>query len=113
MIRVLPPWPGDIVLIGDSLTQGADWNALLPGLPIRNFGISGDTTRDVCRRLDSILVSDPRTICLMIGTNDVTSAIPERETQTNLDDIVLRIVQHRPPVDLILHTILPASAPIR
>jgi hypothetical protein len=42
----------DIVMIGDSITDGAEWHEMFPQLNIVNRGISGDTTVGVLNRLD-------------------------------------------------------------
>jgi hypothetical protein len=36
-----------VVMLGDSITAVADWNALLPSFHVANRGISGETTEDV------------------------------------------------------------------
>ncbi len=66
-----PVQKGDIVFLGDSITDGARWDELFPGLPVKNRGINADTTRGVLARLDSILPGQPAAIFLLIGTNDL------------------------------------------
>lgn len=61
----------DIVFVGDSITDGANWDELFPGLPVKNRGINGDTTIMVLERLTPIVSGHPRAIFLMIGTNDL------------------------------------------
>ena len=47
---------GEIVMLGDSLTERHDWNGLLTAQAIvRNRGIAGDTTDGVLARLDEII----------------------------------------------------------
>jgi len=59
-----------IVMLGDSLTEYADWEAILGRNGMSNRGIAKDTTEGVLRR---IAVSSPTdgTVFLMIGTNDL------------------------------------------
>ncbi|MGB9898194.1 GDSL-type esterase/lipase family protein, partial [Thermanaerothrix sp.] len=66
-----PVKAGDIVFLGDSITDGARWDELFPGLSVKNRGINADTTRGVLARLDSILQGQPAAIFLLIGTNDL------------------------------------------
>lgn len=66
-----PIQPSDIVFLGDSITDGARWDELFPGLPVKNRGINGDTTQGVLNRLEDILTGQPRAIFLLIGTNDL------------------------------------------
>src|SRR6185369_6092309 len=37
----------DVVMVGDSITDGADWGEMFPGVSIANRGIDGDTTDGV------------------------------------------------------------------
>jgi lysophospholipase L1-like esterase len=64
------PHRADVAMIGDSLTDGAEWAELFPGVDIVNRGIDGDTTDGVLARLDGILAHRPRRAFLMIGIND-------------------------------------------
>ena len=63
--------PGDIVFVGDSLTDGARWDELFPGLPVKNRGINADTTSGVLKRVGDILSGKPAAVFLLIGTNDL------------------------------------------
>lgn len=63
--------PGDIVFLGDSITDGARWDELFPNLPVKNRGINGDTVLGVLQRLDEILEGRPAAIFLLIGTNNL------------------------------------------
>ena len=51
--------PGDVVMLGDSITEGADWAALLPQTRVHNHGIGGDDTVGVLRRLDLVTRAQP------------------------------------------------------
>jgi lysophospholipase L1-like esterase len=63
--------PGDIVFLGDSITDGARWDELFPNLPVKNRGINGDTILGVLQRLGEILDGQPAAIFLLIGTNNL------------------------------------------
>jgi lysophospholipase L1-like esterase len=62
--------PADVVMVGDSLTDGAEWSEIFPGHRIVNRGIDGDTTRGVLGRLDTILAARPKRVFVMLGIND-------------------------------------------
>ena len=66
-----PVQPGDVVFLGDSLTDEARWEELFAGLAVRNRGVPGDTTADVLARLEPIARAEPAQVFLMIGTNDL------------------------------------------
>lgn len=61
----------DIVMLGDSLTAGANWDELFPGKPVRNRGINADLTTGALARLDEITQGKPAAIFILIGTNDL------------------------------------------
>lgn len=62
---------GDIVFMGDSITDGANWDELFPGLPVKSRGINADTTTGVLNRIGYTLCCSPAAIFLLIGTNDL------------------------------------------
>ena len=78
--------PGDVVMLGDSITEGADWPALFPGVRIHNQGIGGDDTDGVLRRLALVTDRRPGKVFVMIGTNDIGKGVH------SVDEIVR---QHR------------------
>ena len=63
-----------VVMIGDSLTDGAEWAEMFPQQDIVNRGIDSDTTEGVLARLDDILSVKPRQAFVMIGINDFADA---------------------------------------
>jgi lysophospholipase L1-like esterase len=65
------PARADVVMLGDSLTEVADWRAMLPDVDIVNQGISGDTTAGLLLRLDLVRRAQPRVVAIMIGVNDI------------------------------------------
>jgi len=62
-----PVQPGDIVFLGDSITDGARWDELFPGLPVKNRGINANLTTNVLERLDNIVNWRPKAIFILIG----------------------------------------------
>jgi lysophospholipase L1-like esterase len=63
----------DVVMLGDSLTEGGDWTSFFPGKAIANRGIGGDTTEGMGQRLDSVLGVSPRKVFVMAGINDIAT----------------------------------------
>ena len=59
-----------IVMIGDSITDGAEWYELLKNNEVQNRGIGGDTTKGILDRLDTINKSIKK-VFIMIGINDI------------------------------------------
>jgi lysophospholipase L1-like esterase len=58
------------VMIGDSLTDDAEWREIFPGVATVNRGVGGDTTAGVLRRMNSITSAHARKAFIMIGIND-------------------------------------------
>jgi len=76
----------EVVFLGDSITQGwggagaAAWKKHYEPLSAANYGIGGDTTREVLYRLDHGILDGikPKAVVVMIGTNNfgLTSDTP-------------------------------------
>jgi lysophospholipase L1-like esterase len=99
---------GDVVMLGDSITAGADWEALLPGVRVHNHGIGGDDTDGVLRRLTLVTDSRPGTVFLMIGTNDIGKGVHSvGEIVDNVATIVDRIGSDSPTTEIHVQSVLP------
>ncbi len=61
----------DIVMVGDSITEGAEWHELFPNLSIVNRGIGWDTTEGLLHRMESIYSTGAKKAFIMIGINDL------------------------------------------
>lgn len=65
--------PVDVVMIGDSITQGGMWEDMFPGIDVANRGIGSDRTDDVLRRMEPILGLHARKAFVMLGINDLNA----------------------------------------
>jgi hypothetical protein len=94
----------DIVMIGDSLTDGAEWRELFPNISIVNRGIGGDTTKGVLNRMESIFSTNAKKAFIMIGLVDLVRNISADETFNNYKKIVSQLRQHgiRPYIQSVL-----------
>jgi len=61
-----------VVMLGDSLTDGAEWREMFPDVAIVNRGIDGDTTGGILERMDGIVSLHAGKAFVMIGINDFT-----------------------------------------
>ena len=104
-----PVQPGDIVFLGDSITDGARWDELFPGLPVKNRGINADDTLGVIKRLDDILRAKPLAIFLLIGTNDLPwfTYRKDAEILRNYNQILERCAEISPDTKVFVQSILP------
>lgn len=106
--------PNDVVFLGDSITEGGDWDEYFKGsLPdnvnIFNRGISGDITAGVINRLDQVLRGKPKKIFLMIGINDLGKDIHYKKVVENIDYIVKEIRFKSPMTKIYLQSVLPVN----
>ena len=85
-----------LAALGDSITAGYRIPGAYPehlgrwrGVPAHNFGVAGDTTEGMLRRLPDVLASGPapQIVIVMGGTNDIARGWPPERTVGNLDAI--------------------------
>lgn len=84
----------DIVMIGDSITDRAEWRELFPNVSIVNRGISGDTTKGVLNRMESIYSTNAKKAFIMIGVNDLGGNISVDDIFSNYEKIITKLKQH-------------------
>ncbi len=82
----LPDTRNEIVFLGNSITDGAEWYELLGNKRIRNRGISADVTEGILLRLDAITKLKPAKIFIMIGVNDIARNMTIRRYHRQLQD---------------------------
>ena len=101
------PERGELALVGDSLTQGGDWGALLPGEVVRNFGAAGDTTDDVLARLDEVIDARPATIALLIGTNDLAWRRSVEHVVRNIETMLVTLRKDLQETRILVQSVMP------
>ncbi|MDB5945481.1 MAG: hypothetical protein JWQ33_507 [Ramlibacter sp.] len=98
----------EVVMIGDSLTDGAEWAEMFPDQDIANRGIDSDTTDGVLARIGDVVAARPRQAFVMIGINDF--ADPRRDVDAvfaNYRAIVSRL--GRGGVKVVVQSTLPCN----
>ena len=94
---------GPVIAFGDSLvygvgaTEGHDFVSLLSvrsGIPIENFGRSGDTTTTALSRISDVTDEHPSLVIILLGGNDYLRKVPMDETFRNLGKIVDTLQQN-------------------
>lgn len=112
--EVLPVEPGDIVFLGDSITEGGLWDELFPGVPVRDRGIGGDVTEGILARLDQVVAGRPAKVFLLIGTNDLANAgLAPDAIAANIETIVDTIRSRSPDTAIYVQSVLPRAASFR
>ncbi len=98
------------VLAGDSISL---WfpNELLPeGRTWLNQGISGETSTGLLKRLAFFDQTEPETIFVMIGINDLLRGSSDQEVVENQRQIVKALDKAHPRSQIVLQSILPHAA---
>lgn len=109
LFEMLPVDSDDIVFLGNSITNGAEWSELFNDPRVKNRGISGDTTDGVYDRLAAIVSGRPKKIFLMIGINDVSRGRTTAEISGGIRAIAERIAAESPSTRLYLQSLLPVN----
>ena len=105
-----PITAGDTVFLGDSITEGGEWQEIFPQVAVNNRGIGGDTTTGVLQRLDQVSMAAPTRVFLLIGTNDLTHGPDNRDTSyQQYREIVERLQQETPQTEIFLQSLLPRA----
>ncbi len=78
-----------IVMLGDSITQGAYWNELMHRGDIINRGIPGDTTVGMLERLDTVAGPTVEHVFVLAGINDIA----QHYTADAIYDRYVRIIE--------------------
>ena len=111
--RSLPLTSGDIVFLGNSITDGAEWSELFSDPRIKNRGISGDVSAGVIQRINEVTQRRPAKIFLMIGINDLAQNIPPDSVAKNILWIADFIQQESPSTKVFIQSILPVNDTFR
>ncbi len=105
----LPDTRNEIVFLGNSITDGAEWYELLGNKRIRNRGISADVTEGILLRLDAITKLKPAKIFIMIGVNDLSRNMTVDEITANYTAILERIKTETPKTKVYIESVLPVN----
>ena len=84
----------DAVFIGDSRTDGAEWQEMFPSIKVANRGISGNRAEGVMDQLDSILSTSAAKAFIMVGINDISRGMSVYKVFNTYKNIVGKLVDH-------------------
>ena len=105
----LPDTENEIIFLGNSITDNAEWWELFEDTHVKNRGIGGDDTDGVLERLGEVTSSRPDKIFIMIGTNDLAYMKSAEHVLTNYAKILDRIEQDSPGTRIYIQAILPTD----
>ncbi|MCB0509560.1 MAG: hypothetical protein H6579_09225 [Chitinophagales bacterium] len=98
-----------IIFLGDSITEGGNWEELWPEKNILNRGIGGDTSEGVLNRIDEVLRHQPSKIFICIGTNDLAKGTGSKQIIANYKKILDSIKSHSPATKIYVQSVLPVG----
>ncbi|MCE9589469.1 MAG: hypothetical protein K8S99_02980 [Planctomycetes bacterium] len=111
VFRLVPHEPGDVVFLGDSITNGFPWAEAFPGHRVHNRALDGDTTLDLSKRLDDVIATRPAAVFVMIGINDLLQGSTPDAVAERVTNIVHRLRASSPPPRVYVQSVLPVLAP--
>jgi lysophospholipase L1-like esterase len=108
-----PVVKGQIIFLGNSITEMGNWKALT-GIPtVVNRGIGGDITFGVLLRLDDIIQRQPAKLFILIGINDIGKDIPDEKIADNCRKIIERVKRESRGTTIFLQSILPVNPGVK
>lgn len=103
---------GDVVFIGNSITNMMNWYEAFDNHQIHGRGNSGGMTQEIEDNLESMIAGNPSKVFLMIGTNDLGTAgdnyAPAAVAQ-RIEKILARICTEVPGATVYYQSILPST----
>jgi lysophospholipase L1-like esterase len=111
LFEALPAPSARVVLYGDSITEGGAWDGWLPGMPIANRGIGGDTIAQLSDRLDTAIDS-PLAVSVLAGTNDLQRGEPDDPDSiaSRFRELIAQIREREPRVPILINSVMPRAA---
>lgn len=95
MFNIYKTRQADIVMLGNSLTAGANWGELLGRPNVVGRGIPGDITAGYIVRLNNIIQLKPKVVFILGGLNDIYSWIPIEEIFSNYIRIINKLKENK------------------
>jgi lysophospholipase L1-like esterase len=99
---------GEVVMLGDSLTQDAEWGELFPELSPRNRGVVNATTEDALEFVDCVVGERTRAVFVMLGTNDLRQGRSDAEILLHYARLLDRIRELSPESTVTVQSVLPS-----
>lgn len=101
---------GEIIFLGDSLTEYSYFEEIFVEELVINRGIGSDTTDGILNRLEEVIESNPEKIFLMIGINDIGNGLSTEEIVENYISILDYIYANSPITQIYIQSVLPCNS---
>ena len=109
----LPIGKKDIVMLGNSLTDGCEFNELMGNRHIKNRGIVGDIVQGLIDRIDPIIKGQPRKLFIMSGVNDISHDVSADSIARAMEKLIVMVKQGSPRTRIYLQSLLPFNNDVR
>lgn len=109
LFKLLPQSKGDIIFLGNSITDGGEWSEFFNDSRIKNRGISGDFTIGVLNRMAEIYERKPAKVFLLIGINDLARNISIDSILKNILQIASLLKDKSPLTKLYVQSVFPVN----
>lgn len=110
LFEKLPVTENDIVFLGNSITDGGEFQELFGMENVLNRGIRSDRISGVKKRIEQVTDGQPKMIFLLIGINDVADS---RNTPASIagmyEDLVKIIREKTPNTQLYVQSVMPIN----
>ena len=109
----LPIGKKDIVMLGNSLTDGCEFNELLNNKHIKNRGIVGDIVQGLIDRVDPIIKGQPKKLFILSGVNDISHDVSADSIARAMEKLIVMVKQGSPRTKIYLQSLLPFNNDVR
>lgn len=109
LFELLPIGPGDIVFVGNSITDGAELQELFGMSNIKNRGITSDVISGVDKRIAKTLENHPAKVFLLIGANDISHNLSASQIAARYEALVKKMKSLSPGTRFYLQGIMPIN----
>ena len=113
LFEELPIGKKDIVMLGNSLTDGGEFNELLNNRHVKNRGIVGDIVQGLIDRIDPIIKGQPKKLFIMSGVNDISHDVSADSIARVTEKLIVMVKQGSPRTKIYLQSLLPFNNDVR
>ena len=113
LFEELPIGKKDIVMLGNSLTDGCELNELLGNRHVKNRGITGDIVQGLIDRIDPIIEGQPKKLFIMSGVNDISHDVSADSIARAMERLIVMVKQGSPRTKIYLQSLLPFNNDVR
>lgn len=109
VFKANPLKEGQIVFLGNSLTQAGKWEEYFPGMNVANRGIAGDNVFGMLGRLREIIDARPMKLFVMAGINDISLGRPNEKIMAGIKSLIYQVKSGSPDTQIFVQSLLPMN----